>query len=174
MQKATLAGGCFWCVEAVFQEVKGVNKVVSGYSGGHTNDPKYEEITGSGHAEAVEITFDPKIISYKELLQIFYYVHDPTTLNRQGNDVGEQYRSVIFYISEEQRKTAEDVTKNFAPTLWDKPIVTEITKLEKFWPAENYHQNFYKNNPAQPYCQVVINPKLEKFRKRFMSLLKSH
>jgi peptide-methionine (S)-S-oxide reductase len=171
--QATLAGGCFWCTEAVFQEVKGVTKVVSGYTGGKTENPTYNSahFSGSGHAEAVQITFDPQIISYAELLRIFYYVHDPTTLNRQGHDVGEEYRSAIFYANDEQRKIAEDITKNFAPTLWKDPIVTQITKLGRFWPAESYHQNFYKNDPKQPYCQVIINPKLKKFRKKFKSLL---
>lgn len=173
MEKAILAGGCFWCIEAVYQLVKGVEKVISGYTGGHTDNPTYDQmhIIETGHAEAVEITFDPKIISYRQLLEIFYYVHDPTTLNRQGNDVGEEYRSEIFYKDQEQKKIAEDVTENFATSLWDDPIVTKITPLTKFYPAENYHQNFFKNNPDQAYCQVVINPKLEKFRKKFESLL---
>jgi len=129
-------------------------------------------IENTGHAEAVQITFDSSVISYKQILQIFYYVHDPTTLNRQGNDVGEEYRSVIFYHDEKQKEIAEDITKNFAPTLWEDPIVTEITPLDLFYPAEDYHQNFFKSNPEQMYCQVVINPKLEKFRKKFQSLLK--
>ena len=171
---ATLAGGCFWCVEAVYKEVKGVGKVVSGYSGGKTDNPAYDDLqySDTGHAEAVQITFDPKVISYAELLKIFYYVHDPTTLNRQGNDVGRQYRSIIFYHDNKQRAVAEEITKNFAVGLWAKPVVTELVRFDKFWPAENYHQNFYENNPNQPYCQVIINPKLEKFRKQFQSLLK--
>lgn len=174
-EEATLAGGCFWCIEAVFQEVKGVAKVVSGYCGGKTDNPTYEDAhySNAGHAEAVQITFDPKVISYEQLLQIFYYVHDPTTLNRQGYDVGQEYRSEIFYHDEKQKKIAEEVTKNFAPALWKDPIVTKISKLEKFWPAEEFHQNFYRNNPGAGYCQVIINPKLEKFRKRFESLLKT-
>lgn len=173
MEQATLAGGCFWCIEAVYQEVKGVQKVVSGYSGGKTKSPTYEEAhySNSGHAEAVQITFDPKIISYEQILQIFYYVHDPTTLNRQGNDVGPEYRSVIFYHDEDQKKIAEKVTQDFAAKLWDDPIVTEIVPLDQFWPAEDYHQNFYRSNQNMPYCQVIINPKLQKFRKKFESLL---
>lgn len=173
MEKATLAGGCFWCIEAIYQEIKGVTKVVSGYTGGPTDNPTYEEVAylKSGHAEAVQVTFDPGVISYKELLEVFYYVHDPTTLNRQGNDVGVDYRSEIFYHDEGQKKIAEEVTQNFAPTLWKDPIVTKISKLEKFWPAEALHQNFYRNNPNLGYCQVIINPKLEKFRKKFESLL---
>ncbi|HEX5456048.1 MAG TPA: peptide-methionine (S)-S-oxide reductase MsrA [Candidatus Saccharimonadales bacterium] len=174
-EQATLAGGCFWCIEAVFQEVKGVTKVVSGYSGGKTDDPTYDEAhySNSGHAEAVQITFDPKVISYEQLLQIFYYVHDPTTLNRQGNDVGEEYRSIIFYHDAAQKKTAEEITKSFAAKLWSDPIVTEIVPLEKFWQAEGFLQNFYRNNPNLGYCQVIINPKLDKFRKKFESLLKT-
>lgn len=173
-EQATLAGGCFWCIEAVFQEVKGVTEVVSGYSGGKTDNPTYDEAhySDAGHAEAVQITYDPTVISYEELLQIFYYVHDPTTLNRQGNDVGREYRSIIFYKGEEQKSIAEKVTKNFAAKLWSDPIVTDIIPLDKFWPAEALHQNFYKNNPNLGYCQVIINPKLEKFRKKFESLLK--
>lgn len=160
-------------MEAVFQEVRGVKKVVSGYSGGESENPSYENMhfNSSGHAEAIQITFDPKVISYRQLLEIFYYVHDPTTLNRQGNDVGEEYRSIIFYHDTEQKKTVEDVTKNFAAELWDNPIVTEVVPLEKFWPAEDFHQNFYRSNPRLPYCQVIINPKLEKFRKKFEALL---
>jgi peptide-methionine (S)-S-oxide reductase len=173
-EQATLAGGCFWCVEAVFQEVKGVTVVVSGYSGGKTDNPTYDEAhySDAGHAETIQVTYDPAVISYEQLLQIFYYVHDPTTLNRQGNDVGREYRSIIFYKDEEQKSIAEKVTKNFAAKLWSDPIVTEIIPLDKFWPAESLHQNFYKNNPNLGYCQVIINPKLEKFRKKFESLLK--
>lgn len=174
VQIATLASGCFWCGEAVFQELKGVSKVVSGYTGGKTKNPSYEEFeySDTGHAQANQITFNPKIISYSELLKVFYYTHDPTTLNSQGNDVGPQYRSAIFYHDDAQKKIAEEITKNFAGELWDKPIVTQITKFDKFWTAEEYHQNFYKKNPSQAYCQIIINPKLEKFRKQFIGLLK--
>lgn len=175
MEQATLAGGCFWCVEAVYKEVNGVVKVVSGYTGGNADSPTFSSVhySDTGHAEAIQITFDSKIISYEELLQIFYYIHDPTTLNRQGYDMGKEYRSAIFFADENQKEIAQDVTQNFAPTLWKDPIVTEITKLDKFWPAEANQQDFYANNPNQAYCQIIINPKLEKFRKKFNSLLKN-
>lgn len=174
MEKATLAGGCFWCTEAVYQEVKGVIKVESGYSGGHTENPTYDKMhmQDTGHAECLQITFDPKVITYEQLLQIFYYTHNPTTPDQDGANFGSEYRSVIFYHDDEQKKIAEDVTKNFAPTLWEDPIVTEIVPFKKFYLAEDYHQNFYKDNPEQAYCQVIINPKLEKFRAKFQSLLK--
>lgn len=175
MQQATLAGGCFWCTEAVFKEIKGVSKVVSGYTGGKVDNPSYQEVSygTTGHAEAIQIDFDPSLITYEQLLQVFFYVHDPTTLNRQGNDVGEQYRSEIFYQDDEQRKTAEEVMKNFAATLWKDPIVTKLSRLEKFYPAEEYHQDYFQRNPSQAYCQLIINPKLEKFRAKFESLLKA-
>lgn len=171
---ATVAGGCFWCTEAVYQLVKGVDKVVSGYSGGKTPNPTYEKLHNevTGHAEAVQINFDDSIISYEEILQIFYYVHDPTTPNRQGNDEGPQYRSVIFYHDDEQKRIAEDTINIFAKSLWSDQIVTEIIPLDKFWPAEDYHQNYFSNNPNQAYCQLIINPKLEKFRTKFESYLK--
>lgn len=173
-ETAILAAGCFWCTEAIFQEVNGVESVASGYAGGNTENPSYEQLhyEETGHAEAIKITFDPTIITYRQLLEIFYYVHDPTTPNRQGNDVGAEYRSIIFYQNEEQKRTADEVTRNFAPKYWDGPIVTEIVPLDKFWPAEEYHQNFYRSNPEQMYCQLVINPKLQKFRAKFESLLK--
>ncbi|MBW3568859.1 peptide-methionine (S)-S-oxide reductase MsrA [Candidatus Parcubacteria bacterium] len=172
--KATLAGGCFWCTEAVFQEVKGVQSVVSGYSGGRSDNPTYEQIHSedTGHAECVQVTFDPAVISYEEILQVFYYTHNPTTLNQDGANYGAEYRSVIFYHDAEQKMIAEDVSKNFAAQIWDDPITTQIVPFEKFYPAEDYHQNFFKNNPSQAYCQLIINPKLEKFRKKFKSLLK--
>lgn len=172
--QATLAGGCFWCLEAVYQNVKGVKQVVSGYSGGTTQNPTYEQLhkTNTGHAEAVRITFDPDIISYEKLLEIFYSIHDPTTLNRQGSDVGEEYRSVIFYHDNEQKSTAQKVTKNFAAKVWSEPIVTLRVLLDKFWPAEDYHQNYYKNNSGANYCRIIINPKLEKFKEEFKELLK--
>lgn len=174
MEQATLAGGCFWCTEAIYKEVKGVENVTSGYTGGHKDNPKYDDLHNSdtGHAEAIQIDFDPEVISYNQLLEIFYYIHNPTTLNRQGNDVGEEYRSAIFYHNDSQKDIAEDVTENFAPTLWDDPVVTEITKFDKFWPAEPNHQDFYENNPSQAYCQLIINPKLQKFRTKFQALLK--
>jgi peptide-methionine (S)-S-oxide reductase len=173
-QKATLAGGCFWCLEAVFQNVKGVENVVSGYSGGRIDNPTFDKLhlMDTGHAETIQITFDPKEISYNKLLEIFYSIHDPTTLNRQGYDVGEEYRSAIFYHDEEQRKSAEELTGNFAAKLWSDPIVTQVVPFEKFWPGEDFHQNFYKKNKNVGYCRVIINPKLEKFKKQFKNLLK--
>lgn len=169
-----MAGGCFWCLEAVFQQVKGVNKVMSGYCGGDSQNPDFDKIhlANTGHAETVQVVFDPDVISYEKLLEIFYSIHDPTTLNRQGYDVGEEYRSVIFFHNKQQQKTAERVTKDFASKIWSGPIVTEIVSSKKFWPAEDYHQNFYKNNPNVGYCRVIINPKLEKFKKQFKDLLK--
>ena len=173
-QKATLAGGCFWCLEAVYQNVKGIGSVVSGYSGGRIDNPTFDKLhlMDTGHAETVQIIFDPKIIMYEKLLEIFYSIHDPTTLNRQGYDVGEEYRSVIFYHDDEQRKIAEEVTENFAAKIWSDPIVTQIVPFKKFWLAEEFHQNFYKNNENVGYCRVIINPKLEKFKKQFKDLLK--
>jgi peptide-methionine (S)-S-oxide reductase len=175
MEIATLAGGCFWCTEALFNQVRGVEKVVSGYSGGHVDNPTYDmmHVKPTGHAEAVHITFDPKVISYQEILEIFYATHDPTTLNRQGNDVGEEYRSAIFYHDDQQRQIAESVTNGFAKDHWDDPIVTEIVPLTKFWSAEDYHQDFYQNNLNNGYCQIIINPKLQKFRAAFADKLKA-
>jgi len=165
--KAVLGGGCFWCLEAVFQRVKGVRKVISGYSGGRRPNPTYEQVcTGvSGHAEVVEIEFDENIISFEELLDIFFDIHDPTQLNRQGNDVGTQYRSVIFYIDENQKEIAQKKINE----LKDKGInvVTELSPLEIFYPAEEYHQNYYNQNPQNPYCHYVITPKVEKFLRKY-------
>lgn len=172
---ATLAGGCFWCVEAVFDDLGGVEDVVSGYSGGPVPNPTYKMVcSGStGHAEVVQVTFDPSVISYRDLLKVFFAIHDPTTLNRQGADVGTQYRSAIFYHSEEQRKTAEDVIRELtAEKLWDDPIVTEVAPLKKFYPAEMYHQEYFRRNPDQAYCQMVIAPKVAKFRKQYIEKLK--
>jgi peptide-methionine (S)-S-oxide reductase len=173
-ETATLAGGCFWCLDAAYQQLKGVERVVSGYAGGDKPDPTYEQVTSgkTSHAETVQITYDPKIISYEDLLEVFWIIHNPTTLNRQGNDYGSQYRSVIFYVSEEQHKIAQDSIKKVAP-LWPDPIVTEVVPLETFYPAEAYHQNYFAKNPGNAYCQVVINPKLTKLRKRFAQRLKS-
>jgi peptide-methionine (S)-S-oxide reductase len=170
---ATLGGGCFWCVEAIYQDLQGVSKVVSGYSGGSTSNPTYREIcTGlTGHAEVIQVHFDPSVTTYREILDIFFTVHDPTTLNRQGNDVGTQYRSVIYYHSDEQRQTAE-AAKVAAAALWDDPIVTEIAKFDRFYAAEAYHQNYYKDNPNQPYCSFIITPKVKKFREKYQSKLK--
>ncbi len=176
METATLGSGCFWCTEAVFQQLKGVSSVVSGYSGGHIDNPSYEQVsTGrTGHAEVCQIQFDPDQISYEALLEVFFDTHDPTTLNRQGNDIGTQYRSVIFYHSEKQRETAERVKLELDKSgTWKNPIVTEIVPFKKFYPAEDYHQNYYRNNPNQGYCRVVIAPKLSKFQKVFKLKLKS-
>lgn len=170
LEHATLAGGCFWCVESCFHMLKGVASVTSGYSGGHKDNPTYEEVcTGTtGHAEVVEITFDPKIISYKQLLEVFWFLHNPTTLNRQGNDVGTQYRSSIFYHSEKQKQEAEESMKESETRQdWNGKYVTEIVPFEKFWPAEAYHQGYYNANPTQPYCSAVVGPKIQKFKKHF-------
>lgn len=170
METATFGSGCFWCTEAVFQQLKGVSSVVSGYSGGHVENPTYQQVcTGrTGHAEVCQIQFDPEQISYEELLEVFFNIHDPTTLNRQGNDVGTQYRSVIFYHSEEQRETAERVKAELDNSGdWKNPIVTEIVPFEGFYKAEDYHQNYYRNNPNAGYCRLIIAPKLNKFEKVF-------
>lgn len=172
----TLGGGCFWCLEAVFEQLRGVEKVVSGYSGGHTPHPSYRQVCAgsTGHAEVVQLTFDPGEISFQEILAVFFTVHDPTTLNRQGADVGTQYRSIILYQDEEQRTVAEEVMAAFdSADLWGKPIVTELAPFETFYPAEDYHQEYYRQNGAQPYCQVVIKPKLAKFRLAFASKIKA-
>jgi len=169
------AGGCFWCTEAMFNELKGVQKVVSGYSGGHVANPTYEQVcTGrTGHAECTQITYDPTKITFAELLEVFWMTHDPTTLNRQGADSGTQYRSAIFYNDEDQRQEAIAYkAKLEKEKIWSDPIVTEITKFEKFYPAENYHQLYYQNNPNQGYCRIVITPKIEKFKKIFADKLK--
>lgn len=174
---ATLAGGCFWCLEAIYNDLDGVVSVESGYSGGHAAHPTYQQVCdgNSGHAEVVQVHFDPQVISYQDLLTIFFTIHDPTTLNRQGNDVGSQYRSAIFYHDEEQRKVAENVVAKIeAEGLWQDPIVTEISAFEAFFPAEEYHQGYFKDNPYQPYCQVVIAPKVAKFRQKYASRLKGN
>lgn len=173
---ATLAGGCFWCLEAVYKELRGVERVVSGYAGGHTERPTYREVCEgtTGHAEVVQITFDPSAVSYKELLEVFFTIHDPTTLNRQGADVGTQYRSAIFYHSPEQRETAEQtIAEMEAARVWDSPIVTEVVPLDRFYPAEDYHQDYFEKNPSQPYCSAVVAPKVSKFRKLFLDRLKA-
>jgi peptide-methionine (S)-S-oxide reductase len=171
---ATFGAGCFWCVEAVFQELKGVIKVESGYMGGTTPNPTYRDVcTGNtGHAEVTRITFDPSVISYDELLEVLWTTHDPTTLNRQGADAGTQYRSAIFYYSEEQKAKAEKSKKEVATAIWDKPIVTEIVPADTFYPAEGYHQDYYANNPDAGYCRIVITPKVEKVRAHFTDKLK--
>jgi len=172
---ATLGGGCFWCIEAIFNELSGVEKVESGYSGGTIPNPSYEQVCSgrTGHAEVVQITFDPAIISYKELLRVFFTVHDPTTLNRQGADVGTNYRSVIFYHNAVQRAEASEVIQEVtAAGIWDAPIVTQLEPFESFYKAEQYHQEYFKNNPDQPYCRIVIAPKVLKFRQHYTQKLK--
>jgi peptide-methionine (S)-S-oxide reductase len=173
---ATLAGGCFWCLEAIFKEVRGIEKVVSGYSGGTTANPSYAAVcTGAtGHAESVQLTYDPKQISFKEILAIFFAVHDPTTLNRQGADVGTQYRSAIFYHSPEQKAEAEAAIKQLnASKELGAPVVTQVGPFKDFYPAEDYHQEYFARNAEQPYCSVVIAPKLDKFRKQYVKKVKS-
>jgi peptide-methionine (S)-S-oxide reductase len=175
VELATFGAGCFWCTEAVFQNVKGVSKVVSGYAGGNVKNPTYREIcTGlTGHAEVTQITFDPSKVSFEELLEVFWNTHDPTTLNRQGADEGTQYRSVVFYHTDEQRKAAEKYKSQLeASKVYQNPIVTEISPLPDYFPAENYHQNYFELNPNQSYCQYVVRPKVEKFKKQFQSKLK--
>lgn len=174
MEVATLGGGCFWCVEAVYDQLKGVVSVESGYMGGHVNNPSYNAIcTGlTGHAEVVQVTFDPTVVSFRDVLNVFFTIHDPTTLNRQGADVGTQYRSAIFYHSDQQKVTAEQAMVELG-TVWDNPIVTQVVPVEKFYVAEDYHQEYFVNNPGQGYCQVVVAPKVAKFRKSFMERLKA-
>ena len=171
---ATVGGGCFWCFEAIYKEVQGVESAISGYSGGTTENPTDQDVyyRNTGHAEVVQVTFDQNVISYKDILEIFFVMHDPTMLNRQDHDVGEEYRSVIFYHDEEQQKVAEDMKNNFAPKLWKDPIVTQIMPFDKFWPAADYHQDFYAKNTNAGYCQIIINPKLAKFREKYAARLK--
>ena len=172
---ATFGAGCFWCVEAIFQDLRGVEKVISGYEGGKIKHPTYREVCSgmTGHAEVIEVHYDPSVISFDSLVKVFFSTHDPTTLNRQGADRGTQYRSVIFFHDEEQKNIAEKLKAEFAPTLWNDPIVTEISPAETFYPAEGYHQNYFKDNPSQGYCLAIINPKVQKFRKEYGHLLKS-
>ena len=174
MEQATLGGGCYWCLEAFYQRVNGVEQVVSGYSGGHVDNPTSERVYmgDTGHAEVVQLTFDPKVVSFRELLEIFFVMHDPTTLNRQMYDVGEEYRSIILYHDTEQQKIAEDMVTSFAPTLYKDPIVTELKAFEKFWPADETMQDFYNRNPNVGYCQVIIDPKIQKLRQKFAAKLK--
>ena len=174
-QVATFGSGCFWCTEAIFEKLNGVESVVSGYSGGKTVNPTYKEVTTgkTGHAEVTQIKFDPTIIIFDELLEVFWKTHDPTTLNRQGNDIGTQYRSVIFYHNENQQKLAEEYKRKLEEAeIYNDPIVTEITAFDKFYIAENYHQDYYEQNKSQPYCSFVITPKIEKFKKVFKEKLK--
>ena len=174
MEVITVGGGCFWCLEAVYDGLQGVLKVESGYSGGSVPNPSYEAVCSgrTGHAEVVQVTFDPSIVSYQEILKVFFAIHDPTTLNRQGADVGTQYRSVIFYHDGEQKVVAEELIARLGmDQLWSQPIVTEVAPLEAYYRAEEYHQDYFKNNPSQPYCQAVVSPKVAKFRKEFVSKL---
>ena len=176
LETATLAAGCFWCVEAVFDDLKGVEDVVSGYSGGHTENPTYKEVCSetTGHAEVVQIKFDPDELSFADLLRVYFTVHDPTTLNRQGGDIGTSYRSAIFYHSGEQKSAAAVVIAEITKEgIYDNPIVTEVAEFGKFYPAEDYHQEYFANNPNQPYCAAVVAPKVAKFRQKFLSRLKS-
>jgi peptide-methionine (S)-S-oxide reductase len=172
---ATLGAGCFWCVEAVFDDLRGVEDVVSGYMGGTRPNPTYEQVCGgnTGHAEVVQVTFDPAMVSFREILEVFFTVHDPTTLNRQGADTGTQYRSTVFYHSPEQKATTEQVIREMdAEKIWNAPIVTEVAEASTFYPAENYHQEYFARNPSQPYCQFVVAPKVAKFRKKYVEALK--
>ena len=174
-ETATLGGGCFWCLEAVFADLKGVDKVESGYAGGHVTNPTYEQVCGgnTGHAEVVQITFDPRVITFRDLLDVFFTIHDPTPLDRQGNDVGPQYRSIVLYHDPEQKVIAEQVIVDLnAQHVWPRAIVTQIEPLTHFYPAEKYHQEYFLNNPLQPYCQIVIAPKVAKARKKFLAKLK--
>jgi peptide-methionine (S)-S-oxide reductase len=173
---ATLGGGCFWCLEAVFEQLRGVHRVESGYAGGTVADPTYQQVCGggTGHAEVVQVTFDPAVISYRDLLGVFFATHDPTTLNRQGADVGTQYRSAIFYHSPDQKQAAEQVIAELnAARVWDRPLVTQVVPFQAFYRAEDYHQGYFRHNPGQPYCQVVVGPKVAKFRKQFADRLVS-
>jgi peptide-methionine (S)-S-oxide reductase len=172
----TLGGGCFWCLEAVYEQLQGVEKVESGYSGGTVKNPTYEQVCSgtTGHAEVVQVTFDPQVIGFRDVLDVFFAIHDPTTLNRQGADVGSQYRSIIFYHSAEQKAVAEQVIHEIGTAeIWDDPVVTEVVPFEVFYRAEIYHQEYFRRNPKQSYCQVVITPKVAKFRQRYLAKLKS-
>jgi len=175
LELATLGGGCFWCLEAVYDQLRGVTDVVSGYSGGHVHEPTYERVCAgtTGHAEVVQLKFDPSAISFEDILRVFFTIHDPTTLNRQGADVGTQYRSVIFYHTEEQKAVAEQLIASLGhEKLWSAPIVTEVEPFDRFYPAEDYHQEYFARNPHQGYCQFVIAPKVAKFRQKYLSRLR--
>ena len=174
-ETATLAGGCFWCLEAVFGDLRGVERVESGYAGGHSSNPTYQQVCSgtTGHAEVVQITFDPQVVSFKELLEVFFTIHDPTTLNRQGADVGTQYRSAIFYHTPEQKRIAEETINELNEAhIWDAEIVTKVEPLAEFYIAEDYHQEYFQRNPYQPYCQMVVAPKVAKFRQHYLQKLK--
>lgn len=176
LETATLGGGCFWCLDAIYRELKGVEKVESGYAGGAGPNPTYAQVCGgdTGHAEVVQITFDAGVVSYRQLLEVFFTIHDPTTLDRQGGDIGTQYRSVIFHHSPEQERVAREVIADLdARHVWREPIVTQLAPAPTFYPAEKYHQDYFTNNPRQPYCQIVIEPKVAKFRKKFLEQLQA-
>ncbi|MDE0183477.1 MAG: peptide-methionine (S)-S-oxide reductase MsrA [Caldilineaceae bacterium] len=172
---ATLGGGCFWCLEPLYEELRGVQHVESGYAGGHVVNPTYEQVCSktTGHAEVIQITFDPSEVSFREILEVFFTSHDPTTPDRQGNDVGPQYRSIILYHDDEQKRVAEEMLSDYAPQIWDAPIVTELNPLDTYYRAEPYHQNYYRDNGFQPYCLFVIRPKVAKFRKQWQAKLKA-
>ena len=175
LEVATLAGGCFWCLEAVFDDLRGVESVESGYAGGDVPNPTYRQVCAgtTGHAEVVRVTFDPRVVSFRELLEVFFTIHDPTTLNRQGADVGTQYRSAVFFHSPEQKETAErTIAELNAEHIWDAPIVTEVVPAGQFYVAEDYHQEYFAQNPSQPYCRAVVAPKVAKFRQKFLGKLK--
>ena len=172
---ATLGGGCFWCLEHLYEELRGVLQVESGYAGGHVVNPTYEQVCSktTGHAEVIQVTFDPAEISFRDILEVFFTSHDPTTPDRQGNDVGPQYRSIILYHDDEQKRVAEEMLSDYAPQIWDAPIVTELKPLDTYYRAESYHQNYYRDNGFQPYCLFVIRPKVDKFRKQWQAKLKA-
>lgn len=175
LETATLGGGCFWCLEAVFEQLQGVEKVVSGYAGGFVAKPTYEQVCSetTGHAEVTQVTFNPAVLPYRELLKVFFTIHDPTTKDRQGHDVGSQYRSVVFHHTPEQKATAEEIMRTFAREAWGDKLVTELEPLKEFYPAESYHQGYFRNNPAQGYCRAVVAPKVAKFRKEWQHRLKA-
>jgi peptide-methionine (S)-S-oxide reductase len=176
LQVATLGGGCFWCIEAIYNDIKGVTSAISGYAGGHVKNPTYEQVCAhmTGHAEVVQITFDPSVISYRDILEIFFSIHDPTTLNRQGNDVGDQYRSIILYHDGAQETVAREVMQELTRArAFPNPLVTQVVPFDTFYPAEDYHQTYFKSNPYQPYCQFVVAPKVNKFRKSHADRLKT-
>lgn len=174
MDTATLGGGCYWCLEAIYTRLQGVSNVTSGYSGGHVKNPSVNDVYagGTGHAEVVQLKFNPHIISYRDILEIFFVMHDPTTLNRQGNDVGEIYRSVIFYRNEEQKLVAQDMMHDFVPSIWKDPVVTQLEPFTAFWPAEEYMQAYYEKHPTQGYCMMIIHPKIQKLRQKYAKRLK--
>lgn len=174
-ETATLAGGCFWCIESAFNQVKGIEKAVSGYMGGHTKDPSYKSVCegDTGHAEVVQLTFDPKVISFRQILEIFFALHDPTQLNRQGNDIGTQYRSAVFFHHPEQKAQVEEIIREIDDDrIWENPVVTQVEALQTFYSAEDYHQDYFNNNPENQYCAAVVSPKLAKFKKTFADCLK--